>query len=78
VKLQYYPETDSLYIELRDGTGNNVREVAPGFNADLDAAGQVVGFDIDRASALIDLSKLEIVALPLATKGREQIQTRSS
>jgi uncharacterized protein YuzE len=40
VKLHYYPETDSLYIELRANPGADVREVADGVVMDLDAAGR--------------------------------------
>lgn len=65
MKLHYYPETDSLYIELKDVPGVETREIADGLNADLDADGVVVGLDIDRASATLDLSKLETIALPL-------------
>jgi uncharacterized protein YuzE len=65
MKLHYYPETDSLYIELRAEPGVETREIAPGLVADLDGAGQVVGLDIDRASTKLDLSTLETVALPL-------------
>ncbi len=65
MKLHYYAETDSLYIELRQGTGVEVREIAEGLNADIDANGQVVGLDIDHASKLLDLSTLETVALPV-------------
>jgi uncharacterized protein YuzE len=67
VKLHYYPETDSLYIELRDATGTETREVAPGLNVDLGADGDVIGFDIDRASRHLDLTTLETVALPVRT-----------
>jgi uncharacterized protein YuzE len=67
VKLHYYPETDSLYIELRSEPGAEVREVADGLNVDIDAEGNVVGFDIDRASSRLDLSTLETIALPLKT-----------
>lgn len=65
MKLHYYPETDSLYIELKDGAGVETREIAEGLNVDLDADGSVVGFDIDRASATLDLSTLEAASLPL-------------
>lgn len=65
MKLHYYPETDSLYIELRTGPGTETREVSDGLNVDLDADGTVVGFDIDRASQRLDLSTLETEALPL-------------
>lgn len=64
MKLHYYPETDSLYIELKAGPGVETREVADGLNVDLDAQGQVVGFDIDGASARFDLTTLETIALP--------------
>jgi uncharacterized protein YuzE len=67
VKLHYYPETDSLCIELKPEPGAEVREVAAGLNVDIDAAGDVVGFDIDHASSRFDLSTLETIALPLKT-----------
>ena len=54
MKLHYYPETDSLYIELRPGPGVEAREISSGLVADLDAAGRVVGVDIDHASRKID------------------------
>lgn len=66
MKLQYYPETDSLYIELREGAAAETREIAEGFNADFNSAGEVVGLDIDGASKL-DLGTLEAIALPIAS-----------
>lgn len=65
MKLHYYPETDSLYIELKSGPGVETREIAEGLNVDLAADGEVVGFDIDHASRNLDLTTLETVALPL-------------
>jgi uncharacterized protein YuzE len=67
MKLHYYPETDSLYIELKSGPGAEVREVVQGVVADIDANGDVVGFDIDHASRKLDLSKIETIALPPAS-----------
>lgn len=67
MKLHYYPETDSLYIELKAEPGAETREIAEGLNADFNAAGEVVGFDIDRASRHLDLTTLEAVSLPLLT-----------
>lgn len=64
MKLHYYAETDSLYIELRTGPGVEVREIVEGLNADIDAEGLVVGLDIDHASTTLDLSTLETFALP--------------
>ena len=65
MKLHYYPETDSLYIELKSTPSTEAREIVAGLVMDLDAQGDVVGFDIDHASQKLDLSKIETVALPL-------------
>jgi uncharacterized protein YuzE len=67
MKLHYYPETDSLYIELKNTPGTQTREIAEGLVVDLDAEGDVVGFDIDGASKKFDLSIVETVALPPVT-----------
>ena len=67
MKLHYYPETDSLYIELRDRPGADVREVGGGIVVDVDADGNPVGIAIDRASQRLDLSTLELVDLPSGT-----------
>jgi uncharacterized protein YuzE len=64
MKLHYYPETDSLYIELKAAPGTQTREIVEGLNVDLDANGDVVGFDIDHASGKLDLSSIETIALP--------------
>ena len=65
MRLHYYPDTDSLYVELRAGPGAETREVSDVLNVDLDAAGNVIGFDIDHASKRLDLSTLETEALPV-------------
>jgi len=65
MKLSYYPETDSLYIELSDKPGADSQEIKPGIVLDLDEDGNLVGLDIDQASRKASLSKLEIESLPL-------------
>jgi uncharacterized protein YuzE len=71
MKLHYYPETDSLYIELRPEAGVDAREVAPGIIADLDAKGRLVGLDIDNASKNLDLKSLETEGLPTPVAAAE-------
>jgi uncharacterized protein YuzE len=66
MKLHYYPETDSLYIELKSAPGTETREIVEGLNVDLDVNGDVVGFDIDSASGKLDLSSIETIALPVS------------
>lgn len=65
MKLSYYPETDSLYIELSKHPSVDSEEVAPGVVLDYDAEGRIVGIDIDNASKASDLSVLEAISLPL-------------
>lgn len=64
MKLHYYPETDSLYIDLNSKPSVDSREVSEGLVIDFDAEGNIVGIDIDRASKKLDLKTLETVALP--------------
>jgi uncharacterized protein YuzE len=68
MKLHYYPETDSLYIELNDNPSSDSQEIAAGLVLDLDADGNPVGIDIDAASQRLDLATLETIALPLPAR----------
>jgi uncharacterized protein YuzE len=65
MKLNYCPETDSLYIELLDKASVDSHEIKPGIVLDLDEEGNLVGLDIDHASDKVDLSKLESEYLPI-------------
>ncbi len=64
MKLQYYPETDSLYIDLSSRPSAESREVSAGVVLDYDAEGILVGIDIDNASSKLDLSELTVQRLP--------------
>ena len=66
MKLHYFPETDSLYIDLNGKPGSEAREIIDGVVVDFDTAGNVVGLDIEQASKKLDLSKVETIALPPA------------
>src|SRR5580692_7959831 len=65
MKLQYDRETDSLYIDLNARPSVDSREIQDGIVIDLDAAGQIVGIDIQHASKVMDLATLETGSLPL-------------
>ena len=65
MKLLYYPDTDSLYIDLSEKPSADSTEVAPGVTLDFDESGNLVGIDIDRANKVADLSKLEAKSLPV-------------
>ncbi len=65
MKFHYYPETDSLYIELSEKPSVDSQEVAPNVVLDFDAEGQLVGIDLDHASKFVNLSRLEANSLPV-------------
>ena len=46
MKLNYYQDTDSLYIDLSSSVSSDSKEIADGLVIDFDEAGQVVGIDI--------------------------------
>ncbi len=63
--FHYYPETDSLYIELSENPSTDSQEVAPNVVLDFDAEGNLVGIDLDHASKFVNLSRLEAKSLPV-------------
>jgi uncharacterized protein YuzE len=64
VKLNYYPETDSLYIDLSEKVSVESREISEGVVLDYDAGGNLVGIDIDNASTKVQLKELTLSRLP--------------
>jgi uncharacterized protein YuzE len=64
--FQCYPDTDMLYIKLAAGASTESEEVAPGIVLDFDERNQVIGIEIEDASTFIDLSRLEVSAVPIA------------
>jgi uncharacterized protein YuzE len=71
MKLRYYSDTDSLYIDLADRPSVDSREVTPGVVLDFDAGGALVGIDIDQASRHLDVSDLGTGSVPV-----EMVDTR--
>lgn len=65
MKLNYYPETDSLYIDLSSKTSVTSEEVSNGIVLDYDIEGNIVGLDIDQASKILDLKELVLSKLPI-------------
>ncbi len=65
MKFNYYPETDSLYIDLSDKTSIESQGVAPGIVLDYGADERLIGIDIDNASHIVDLKHFEINLIPV-------------
>jgi len=64
LKLNYYPETDSLYIDLSEKTSVDSKEISEGVVLDYDAEGNLVGIDIDNASKKVYLKELPLSKIP--------------
>ena len=65
MKLNYYPDTDSLYIALSPNASADSNEVAEGVVLDFDVDGRLVGIDIDNASHKLDLHELTTERIPV-------------
>ena len=64
MKLNYYPETDSLYIDMSERSSVESKEISEGVVLDYDAEGNLVGIDIDNASTKVQLKELTLRKLP--------------
>ena len=61
MRLSYHPDTDSLYIHLKEKSGADVVELSENVAVDVDDNGVPVGIDIDaNASKIVDLSRLDL------------------
>jgi len=54
MKISYYPDTDSLYIDLSEQSSAESREIFEDIVLDYDAPGRLVGIDIDNASKKVE------------------------
>ena len=64
MKINYYPETDSIYIDFSSKTSKESKEISEGVVLDYDEKGELVGIDIDNASKKLDLSEFVLNRLP--------------
>lgn len=68
MRISYYPDTDSLYIDLSSKPSANSREVSDGVVLDYDEEGNLAGIDIDEASTKLDIRELILNKLPAEVK----------
>lgn len=67
MKFHYDIETDSLYIELSERPSVDSQEVTSGVVLDFDKKGKLVGIDIQHASKIANLKRLETESLPITS-----------
>lgn len=65
MRFEYFPDTDTLYIQLQDGPGADAQEVAPNLVLDFNAAGEVIGIEIEHASQRTDLMNFQLSSFPV-------------
>jgi uncharacterized protein YuzE len=68
MKVNYFPDTDSLYIDLSEQPSVESREISEGVVLDYDAAGHLVGIDIDNASTKVELHRFIVSKLPASVE----------
>ena len=68
MRINYYPDTDSLYIDLSSKPSVDSREVSDGIVLDYGEDGNLVGIDIDEASTKLEMRELILSKLPAEVK----------
>ncbi len=68
MKVNYFPDTDSLYIDLSERPSVESREISDGVVLDYDAAGHLVGIDIDNASTKVELHRFVVSKIPASVE----------
>lgn len=68
MRIEYFADTDSLYIELAQRAGVDAFEIGDGVVVDIDAEGHPVGIDIDQASKHLDLRTLDLRHIPFTVE----------
>ncbi len=70
MKIEYDPEADALYIQVREARPDDNIDIEEGVTVDVDEQGHIVGLEILDASKRLsasDLTNITIQRLPLET-----------
>lgn len=68
MKIEYDPEADALYIQIREARADDNIDIEEGVTVDIDENRHIVGLEILDASKRLspsDLSSITILKLPL-------------
>ena len=66
MKIQYFPDTDTLYIDLADRPSTESEVISESLVVDLDGDGKPVGITIEHYSQTADSTAIETI-LPAIT-----------
>ena len=60
MKIRYFADTDTLYVELNDNLVVETREINENTLIDLDASGNLVALTLEHARGVADLSEFSL------------------
>ncbi|HOV93064.1 MAG TPA: DUF2283 domain-containing protein [Candidatus Kapabacteria bacterium] len=66
MKIEYFKDTDTLYIDIKETTSVETKEISRGIVLDFDSDGNLTGIEIDNAQKVANLSKIEAKSLPIS------------
>ena len=64
MRVNYHPETDSLYIDLLEEPSAESRGTSDGVVLNYDQSGRLVGIDVDNASDKVQLTRFVVSKIP--------------
>jgi uncharacterized protein YuzE len=64
MRFEYFPDTDTLYIDITESTSSESREISPGVVLDYDADGNLSGIEIDNASKVANMKRFVTKSFP--------------
>ncbi len=65
MKFEYFAETDTLYINIKETSSVESKEISNGIVLDFDQSGELTGIELDNAKKVANLSKIEAKSLPV-------------
>jgi len=69
--LKYFPDTDTLYVNLTSKESYESYETSDGVVIDLDSEGKISGFEIENASKNLDFNSFTVDIPFLELKKRQ-------
>lgn len=57
MKIQYFTDTDTLYIELRAGAAEEIKDLDENTLADFDGRGELCGLTVEHANERVNLGR---------------------
>ena len=67
MKIQYFPDTDTLYIDLADRPSTESEVISESVVVDMDGDGKPVGITIEHYSQTADSTAIETILPALST-----------